>query len=198
MVPYDQIEDSERFWLMISDNSIFSKTSRAAEQFLNLTNLLDDLHIPWTPQEQFGESIAIPISVIWFEPEAYEDVIKPHIYDYYDISVIVKDTWKVIMHCEDLNKFDPDYILKNGVWWNNVRVYENLWSLDQYLSPKSEAVFEELFYLYHCGVFEELQRDYGIKRERFQEKMGTFRKYLEDYMSQHANALRGKYVKILY
>ena len=192
MTPYLEIKDSDRFWLLINDVSVGSINTK---KLLERINLLDELGIQWAPQEeQLNESLAIPITTIWFNPREYQK-LKDFIYNFYDVHVIVKDTSKVIMSCEDLNNFDSEKLLTKGTWWNNLPVNSYLWSLDGYLNMKSEKVFEEIFYLYHCGIFDVLG---DIDENMFQRKMTNIRSFIDMYIAKDPNALRGKYVKILY
>ena len=188
-IVYSELQDQDRLWISFSLSGYDSY-----RESLKMIEYLEQHNIPWVQQPQLerGNSvcIAIPILTAWVNPIPFQYAVK-NIDQFFFGRFIIKDT-KLFGGLIDWENFsESGSILRFGKWFLE-RSIDSVESIPLYivdskiLDSAFATCFEEVFYLYHCGVFDSYSEDVKMK--------------IREYISKGVLDVseRGRYFKILY
>ena len=193
-ITYQQIQDQDRLWI-----SFLFGGPDAYRNSLIMIDYLEQFNIPWArqPQIEYKDSvydyvcIAIPILVAWMNYIPFQHAIG-NIKQFSLGRLIIKDSM-VPGPLLDWENFDSNgNILRFGKWFKE-RPIDSMEHLSIYLAGSrfygdvnNIDCFEEIFYLYHCGVFDSCS----------EEVKGRIKEYIDE--RKYDPPLKAKYFKILY
>lgn len=187
-ISYFEVSRENRFWLGLPLPLLES---------LKAIEILDANSIAWSPVvfSDNVEIISIPFIEVWNKPTILKQIfIKGHNLFGVEYGIVfIKGKTSVSklvnIHC----LLDSEAILKKGTWYSPIK-YSALISSDgmggitSYLWEGSIECFEEVFYLYHLGLFDTFDK----------EVRSIIEGYIRDSLRNLDNRIRGKHVKILY